>query len=113
MTVRETLATVTMPSAIAAGWNAVAQPMRLPLKCEVAFDELRFRDRLMRLAARVSASRDDAADETESTVIGQRLFRRVEQSVLARPAGPHHQNQHRNHAVVVDRRGGKVNPPPR
>ena len=87
--------------------------MCLPLKCEVAFGEFCFRDRLVRLAASVSFARDDAADEAEPAVICQRLLRRIEQSVLACPAWPHHQNQHRNHAVVVDRHGGKVNPPPR
>ena len=87
--------------------------MCLPLQCEVALGEFRLGHRLVRLAARISGPGDGAADETEPAVIGQRLSRRIEQRVLARPAGSHHQNEHRNHANVVDRRGGKVNPPPR
>ena len=87
--------------------------MRLPLKCEVAFGEFCLRDRLMRLAARISGPRYDATDEAEPAAICQRLFRRIEQSVLSCPAWPHHQNQHRNLTAVVDRLGRKVNLPPR
>ena len=68
---------------------------------------------LMRFAARVSGPRDDAAHEAKPAVICHRLLRRIEQSVLPCPAGPDHQNQHRDHTAVVDRVGREVNPPPR
>ena len=94
MTVRETLATATATSLMAVGGNAVAQSVRLPLQSEVALGELGFGDGLVCLAAGFGRARNDAADETEALIVGQRVAGCVQQCVLAGPAWSDHANQH-------------------
>ena len=98
ITVREMLATDDGPSSDGSGGNAVAQSMRLPLQSEVAFGELGFGDGFVGLAAGLRWARNDAADEMEARIVGQRAAGCVQQCVLAGPARSDHANQHHDPA---------------